>query len=147
MTNKAGPPQIVLQANWIHNNDVERWLRRMAKGRTLNVCCGMSKVGDVRVDTDPKTNRTEAGDLFNLHFEPLSFDTVICDPPFRYYWKFDWINELALLARRRFLLSPNRSIVRLPRENWQTRLYAFQSQQNAMYLRLYYCFDRLNEQL
>jgi hypothetical protein len=135
--------QTPLQVNWIHHKDVERWLRRMKVGRTLNVCCGMSWVGDVRVDTDPNTNRTEAGDLFDLGFAPLSFDTVIVDPPFSYFSRFDWVNKCARIASKRLLLAADRTIVRLPRKDWSTSLYAFQSAQK-MYLRLYYCFDRKN---
>jgi hypothetical protein len=134
----------VLKVNWVHHRDVERWLRRMKVGRTLNVCCGMSRVGDVRVDTDPNTNRTEEGDLFHLRFAPLSFDTVIVDPPFPYFSRFDWVNKCAKIARKRLLLAADRTIVRLPKRHWSTSLYAFQSGQNAMYLRLYYCFDRRN---
>ena len=58
----------VLQVNWIHNKAVERWLREMVVGSALNVCSGMSRVGDVRIDILPETNRTEAGDLFHLDF-------------------------------------------------------------------------------
>ena len=139
----------VLQVNWIHNKTVEAWLRKMAVGRTLNVCCGMSRVGDVRIDIDVGTNRTEDGNLFNLTYPPLSFDTVICDPPFNYYNRFDWVKGLSLLAKKHLLLSVDRTIVRLPRRIWNVRLFAFQMQRSAhdSYLRLYYCWDRANEYL
>ena len=137
----------VLQVNWIHPKPVEKWLRSMVIGTSLNVCCGKSFVGDVRVDVDRNTNRTEEGDLFKLRFPYLSFDTVICDPPFSYYNKFGWIRRLSYLARKRLLISPDRTIIRLPRSLWSSRLYAFQMQRSATasYLRLYYCFDRLNK--
>ena len=141
--------QQILQVNWIHNKTVERWLRQMAIGDTLNVCCGMSRVGRVRIDIAEETNRTEEGDLFNLTYPSLSFDTVICDPPFSYFNRFDWITGLAKLARNRFILSADRTIIRLPRKDWRVRLFAFQMQRSAhdSYLRLYYVFDRLNERL
>lgn len=137
----------VLQVNWVHHPDVEKWLSKMAIGRTLNVCCGMSQVGEIRVDTDPNTKRTEEGDLFRLRFPARSFVTVICDPPFSYFNRFRWIVELADIADKRLLLAADRTIIRLPKEDWSTRLFAFQSAENGMYLRLYYCFDRLNRSL
>jgi hypothetical protein len=123
--------------------------RQEPKGRTLNVCCGMSRIGDIRLDIDPSTNRTQEGNLFNLSFEPLSFDTVICDPTFTYYNRFGWIGDLAAIARKRLLLSVDRSIVRLPRAVWTPRFFGFQMQKSATdsYLRIYYCFDRNNESL
>jgi hypothetical protein len=132
----------VLQVNWIHTSTVEEWLQDMKIGRTLNMCCGMSKVGDVRIDRRPETNRTGGGDLFKLDYPPMSFDTVICDPPFEFYNKFDWILRLSDIARKRFLLSPDRTTVKL--RGWETSLYAFT---DRMYLRLYYCFDRRQSQL
>lgn len=137
----------VLQANWIHPSSVEKWLRSMVIGTSLNVCCGTSHVGDIRVDISPDTTRTEAGDLFNLRFPSQSFDTVICDPPFAFYNRFAWVNELGKIARRRLLLSPDRTVVRLPRKDWSTRIFAFQGTHDTMYLRLYYCYDRKNHHL
>ena len=141
--------QQVLQVNWIHNHTVERWLREMAKGDVLNVCCGMSRVGRIRIDIAEGTNRTEAGDLFHLSFPSQSFDSVICDAPFSYFNRFDWIADLAKIARKRFILSADRTIIRLPRKDWRVRLFAFQMQRSAhdSYLRLYYVFDRLNGSL
>ena len=61
-------------------------------------CCGKSHIGDVRIDTDPTSARTREGNLFSLKFPPQSFDTVIYDPPFRYYNSFKWILNLADIA-------------------------------------------------
>lgn len=137
----------VLQANWIHPRPVERWLEQMKIGRTLNVCCGMSKVGDVRVDIESKTNRTHYGDLFNLQFEHLSFDTVICDPPFDYYVtgenRFRWIARIADLCRKRLILSMPALNFSLGRK-WARRLFYTDSQQ-FLFLRLFWVFDRRDE--
>lgn len=38
----------VYQVNWSWNKDVDKWLRKISIGRTLNFPCGMSKVGDVK---------------------------------------------------------------------------------------------------
>ena len=143
----------MLRANWIHTSFVERWLQEMSIGDTLNVCCGKSFVGDIRIDTDPNSNRTEEGDLFNLPFSPLSFDTVICDPPFSYYNRFRWILKLADIARERFLLSSPNISVRLSRRNWRRTLYYSEGNaakghsRGTLFLRMYWCFDRKNHRL
>lgn len=140
----------MLRANWIHPPNVEAWLRTMAIGKTLNVCCGLSRVGDVRVDTDENTNRTEAGDLFDLRFEEASFDTVICDPPFAYYNTFKWCQNLASIATKRLILSIDRSMPFLKRAAWnpQPDLYAFVPEPfKSTYIRLFMVWNRNNELL
>jgi len=143
----------LLQANWIHTSDVESWLRQMSIGRTLNVCCGKSLVGDVRVDVDPESSRTEYGDLFHLKFPPQSFDTVICDPPFSYYNRFKWILPLAHIARKRLLLSSPCISVRLSSSKWKRTLWYSDTvaqkgrPRGGLFLRLYWCFDRRDKSL
>ena len=127
----------VLKVNWVHTSETEEWLRSMVIGSSLNMCSGMSKVGDVRIDRYEGTNRTRGGDLFKMDILPQSFDTVICDPPFEFYNRFDWILRLADIARKRLLISPDRTNIRL--KGFRPSLYAFT---DKMYLRLYYCFDR-----
>lgn len=147
------PRALMLKANWIHTEEVEKWLQEIAIGRTLNVCCGMSKVGEVRVDIDPSSNRTEEGDMFNLRFEPRSFDTVICDPPFSYYNHFKWILKLADIADKRLLISSPPMMLKLSRKNWSRELYYASGNatrdhpRGTLFLRLYWCFDRLNHKL
>lgn len=142
---------LALQANWIHPPNVERWLRRMCTGLTLNVCCGMSLVGDVRVDTELNSSRTVDGDLFKIHkqFSPLSFDNVICDPPFEYYVKgtnrFRWIQELARISRRRLIISVKANSIYVGSRNWNRSLWYIDD--NKMFLRLFWVFDRLNSRL
>lgn len=51
-------------------------------GTLLQVCCGGSHVGPVRVDHDPKTLANIRADMFRLPFASRSFDTVACDPPY-----------------------------------------------------------------
>jgi hypothetical protein len=133
-----------LQANWIHTKDTESWLRQMKIGHTLNVCCGTSLVGEVRIDTDEKSSRTEAGDLFDLAFEPLSFDTVICDPPFSYYGKLAWISKLRKLPRKRLIISVPQISLRMffGRSAWKLSLWAMDA--TTPYLRLFYVADRMD---
>jgi hypothetical protein len=136
----------VLQANWIAPSHVDEWLRKMIIGRSLNVCCGTSLAGDVRLDIlpPPETTRTEEGDLFNLGYKARSFDTVICDPPFTYYNKRRWVFQLAQIACKRLILSSNQ-MVGLQLKNWDRRL--FYDDGGLFFIRLFWVFDRLNHEL
>lgn len=103
----------IYNVNWMHTDYLEYWLQQFTiQGSTLNVCSGMSMIGQVRVDKDPETNRTMDGDLFHLldYFKPNQFDYVYVDPPFNVYtsgmnrirWQFDAfkICKKALITRR-----------------------------------------------
>lgn len=108
----------------MHQDYFEYWLENFVKdGTCLNVCCGLSNTGQVRVDIakyvklDGKkiaTSRTMEGDLFKIqeYFHEESFDYVYCDPPFPIYtsgpnrmrWQFDLFKLVkpggALITRR-----------------------------------------------
>ena len=78
----------VLRMQDIHSDYVEYFLDQTVGGEhCLNVCCGSSIVGDIRLDISPNTNRTRYGDLFEIHneFKPRSIPFVIIDPPFDFY--------------------------------------------------------------
>lgn len=96
----------IFHATWIHSDYLEYWLEDFTNdGNLLNVCSGDSMLGLVRVDIDPETNRTLAGDLFKIQelFKPESFDYVYCDPNFLYYTsgenRFRWQYELFKLVK------------------------------------------------
>jgi hypothetical protein len=135
----------VLHVEWIHPDDVEQWLSKMIIGKTLNVCCGHSMVGDVRIDSDPNSSRTEAGDLFKLDYLPGSFDTVIVDPPFSYYspkYGQGWLLQLGHIAQKRVLLSTPTFAANHFFPRFKPELYALTSKNNPYFMRLYWCFDR-----
>ena len=103
----------IYNVKWMHTDYLEYWLRDFTiRGSCLNVCSGMSMIGQVRVDIDPDTNRTMNGDLFKLleYFSANQFDFVYIDPPFPFYtagenrfqWQFDAfkICKKALITRR-----------------------------------------------
>lgn len=103
----------IYHPEWMHTDYFEYWLRDFVKdGSCLNICCGYSEVGDVRVDISPDSTRTMDGDLYNLlaTFRPEQFDYVYIDPPFeayvtgpnRFRWQFDAfkICKKALITRR-----------------------------------------------
>jgi hypothetical protein len=106
----------IFHPDYLHTDYLEYWLRDFIRGRScLNVCCGWSDIGDVRVDNSPDSNRTMDGDVFNMlapggPFRENQYDIVYCDPPFRLFtagdnrfrWQFDLmkIAKYALITRR-----------------------------------------------
>ncbi len=116
-------PQAI-HADWIHTDYHEYWLDNFTKdGRTLNVCSGMSFVGDVRIDTNPTSNRTMAGDMFDLSmFKDQEFDYVYCDPDFNVYTnpnilkenRNKWQFELFRLAKKALITRRPKVNINLP---------------------------------
>jgi len=85
----------------------EEFYRQKLIGRTLHVCCGTSKLGDVRVDISVDYRPHVVATLRRLPFKDKSFDTVIADPPWinQYYL---WLaEELPRVARRRIIVVTN----------------------------------------
>ena len=80
-----------LQKCWVWNDKVSDFVKERVKGYSLNICAGLSKIGDVRVDLDPEDRSVIKGDFKKLKFKDNTFDTVISDPPWKigYYdrWK------------------------------------------------------------
>lgn len=84
----------------------DQWLRGRVVGSSLHVCCGGSRVGDVRVDRDREVpGVTLIADMYALPFVDSQFDTVACDPmydlsmPQRVHLQ----RELCRVARHRVL--------------------------------------------
>lgn len=60
-------------------------------GNTLNICAGNNRLGDVKIDLDPKKNQGILKmDMRSLEFDDETFDNVIIDPPWKlgYYQRF-----------------------------------------------------------
>jgi ubiquinone/menaquinone biosynthesis C-methylase UbiE len=83
--------ETILQKSWIWNKSVSDFVKDRVSGYSLNVCAGENKIGDVKIDLDPKDRSTIKADMKNLPFPDETFDTVISDPPWKigYYdrWK------------------------------------------------------------
>lgn len=107
------PKGKIYHPEYIHADYLEYYLEDFTKdGTLLNMCCGDSKLGDIRSDINKKSNRNTNIDLFKVleHYEEESFDYVYCDPPFRFYtagpnrfrWQFDLFKlcKIALITRR-----------------------------------------------
>jgi hypothetical protein len=120
----------IIHADWIHTDYHETWLNDFTKdGRLLNVCSGMSWVGDVRLDINPNSNRTQPGDLFDLsEFKDQEFDYVYCDPDFKIYTntkilkdnRNKWQFELFRLAKKALITRRPKVNINLPskRHHW-----------------------------
>jgi hypothetical protein len=83
---------------------VENWISERLVGSTLHVCCGKSRLGDVRVDLYEPDVDVKA-DAAKLPFDDNSFDTVLIDPPYtgKFQWSHDMLNELHRIARKRII--------------------------------------------
>ena len=59
-------------------------------GSTLNICAGNSRLGDVKIDLEPKREDIDKMNMRDLKFEDGTFNNVIIDPPWKlgYYQRF-----------------------------------------------------------
>jgi 16S rRNA G966 N2-methylase RsmD len=99
--------RISYRQTWRFNLDEEYFIRSSITGRSLNVCCGKSELGTVRVDLDEKHNPDLVCDYFKLPYKECEFDTVIFDPPFRDFWKHGLshaVQKIGKLASKRFIV-------------------------------------------
>lgn len=84
-------------------DELENWLISQFIGKTLHLCCGLSTIGDVRVDL--YADATIKADAARCPIKDKSFDTVLIDPPYNgsFQWNHDMLNELHRLARKRII--------------------------------------------
>ena len=85
---------------WSWPKSVENFILTKAKGYTLHVCSGHSKIGNVKVDLYEDCD--VRADMCSLPFKSEIFDTVICDPP----WKIRTELRGRLLCELRNVLRP-----------------------------------------
>lgn len=83
---------------------VEAHLATLLIPRSLHVCCGKSRLGDVRVDLFEDSADIKA-DATALPFPDESFESVLCDPPYngKFQWNHDMLKELSRVASRRII--------------------------------------------
>lgn len=103
----AGTAHIYTVAKVLWPEEIETFLRTLFVGRTLHVCCGKSRLGDVRLDTDPANAPDIVCDAANMREQvpDASFDTVLCDPPYngKMQWNHDLLCELIRVASSRVI--------------------------------------------
>lgn len=139
------------EPSWADPADVRQYIdRELLTGEVLNVCCGQSPIGDVRVDVDPDHEPDVLADVHNLPFEPQSFDTVYCDPPFTFYTFSEgyWPADVWALARERLILnSPAKRVA--PFKGSRKRWIVLEPNPGSpgMFIRTLQVFDRANHRL
>lgn len=84
--------------------DVESYLEELLIGYTLHICCGKSKIGDIRLDLY-EDDVNIIGDMSRLPFSNQSFDTAIIDPPYnsKLQVMHDMLSELSRVAKERIV--------------------------------------------
>lgn len=102
----AGTSHVYTVSKVLWPEALEATLRERLIGRTLHLCCGLSQLGDVRVDQyEPTADHAwDAAHLDGLVADD-EFDTVLCDPPYngQFQWNHDLLTTLARVARQRII--------------------------------------------
>lgn len=102
----AGTSHLYTVKKVLWPESVEAFLGELFIGRTLHVCCGKSRLGDVRLDlNEPSADiQCDAADMRG-HVGDGEFETVLCDPPYngKFQWNHDLLAELARVASRRII--------------------------------------------
>ena len=86
---------LLFREAWAWERPIEQFVQSRIEGKSLNVCSGSSLIGDVKIDVSPRkqwffeNNGMVKADMMELPFANESFDTVICDPP----WKMDFFKR------------------------------------------------------
>ena len=85
MKKKGFARQLEFRPAFIWESEIEDFVKERIKGYSLNVPCGNSKLGDVRLDLDPNLSMRGAYDFFKdeLNYPDNTFDTIISDPPWK----------------------------------------------------------------
>ena len=77
--------QLEFRAAFRWEKEIEDFIKEKTTGYSLNVPCGKSTIGDIKLDIDPKLSMREAFNFFKdkIPFKDNTFDTVISDPPWK----------------------------------------------------------------
>lgn len=100
----AGTSHLYTVSKVLWPDAIEDFLESQFIGRTLHVCCGKSRIGDILVDRY-EPNVTVCADGAALPFRDRSVDTVLCDPPYnsKLRWNHDLLSEISRVASRRII--------------------------------------------
>ena len=102
----AGTSHVYTVGKVLWPDAIEDFLSGLFIGRTLHVCCGKSRLGDVRLDlNEPGVDiQCDAADM-REYVADGEFETVLCDPPYngKFQWNHDLLSELARVASRRIV--------------------------------------------
>lgn len=93
----------IYRERWHDPKQVNSLVKRYLKSKSLNFPCGMSKLGDIRVDIDPNVKPDITMDMYNPDFKGERFDSIYCDPP----WNIPYDKRIPLIYKQFDLLKPN----------------------------------------
>lgn len=101
----AGTAHLYTVSKLLWPGEVEAVLEGLFIGTTLHACCGVSKLGDVRLDQDEKHKPDIIADAADMPVEDGEYETVLCDPPYNgdHGWNHRLLAELARVASRRII--------------------------------------------
>jgi len=80
-------------------------VKDLCEGYTLHVCCGESKLGDVRIDLEKQADVKAS--MYHLPVKRACFDTVVCDPP----WELPYHLRGKVLRELRDCLKPGGRLI------------------------------------
>lgn len=102
----AGTSHLYTVSKVLWPDAIEEFLPTLFVGRTLHACCGLSKLGDVRLDlNEPSADiHCDAANMREFVADD-AFETVLCDPPYNgvFQWNHDLLCELARVASKRIV--------------------------------------------
>lgn len=102
----AGNSHVYTVSKLLWPEAVEEYIASLFIGRVLHLCCGMSKLGDVRLDLhmEDADIKVDAANLEGI-IATDEYDTVLCDPPYNgnFQWNHDLLATMARVAKRRII--------------------------------------------
>ena len=146
-----GTPHLYKVTKLLWPKEVEGYLNNLLTGKSLHICCGKSRIGDILLDLY-EDDVDVVANANRLPFSNSSFDTLLIDPPYNgdFQWNHNMLSELSRVARKRFIFqhwfSPvdklgyfrkDHSFVLTDLYNWMPRSYFGRMQIISV-------FDRLN---
>jgi len=144
---KDNLPLYVYQPNWSWDHKTHYWLLKQVVGEVLNFPCGMSRIG-YRADADPEVKPDLIADLSDplKYFDKLSYDTIICDPPFdlQYFNKLGWCHDLSKIARKKIIFSTPPMSLTLKKRDW-AKTYHLTEKPGSRFIRIWQIFERKNQ--
>ncbi len=101
----AGTSHLYTVSKLLWPEDVEEVLQGLLVGKSLHACCGMSKLGDIRLDNDEMHTPDIVADAADMPVEDDEYDTVLCDPPYNgdHDWNHRLLAELSRVACKRII--------------------------------------------
>jgi len=141
------PKTYLFRPEWYVGKGIEKKIRSLCIGETLNFPCGASRFGNIRADIYSEMRPDVIADLHNPPFKHLSFDTIVCDPPFPFYNDsrigLGWLYEAARLARKRIIYKSPKFNIKINYRIWKKHYVILED--NRMSFSFLQIFDRVTQ--